>query len=100
MLHVEVRFSDADEASYLSVVLWCAEDEPGPAGAAAAALSLQNQSEAALTVLQEGPDWSTLPPERFELTVRPGGWRSLGWVDPSLGSVLRSVLCLCAVTGQ
>lgn len=104
--HVEAKLSEPEEFSYVTIVVWCAEEsiqsvtalndvsyrkEVNHNSVVTSALSVQNLTNIPITLLQAGIDFENLglETERFELAVQPDSWRSFGWADPSVGQVLR-----------
>ena len=85
VMHVEVKWSETDESSYLSVLFWRVEKEgTKDSTVVRAALSVQNLSDCMITIAQP-VDASSMgySKSQYELSIAPGGWRSFGWIDPA-----------------
>jgi hypothetical protein len=94
--HVEVKFSDADESSYISVVIWKADVKRLPnhyVDNSTSMMSIRNDTDFLVSVLQDGANdvAGGEPPavlRRCELVLKPGEWQPYGWIDANLGNNL------------
>ena len=89
VLHVEVRFSDPSDHSYVNIVLWA--PTPDQAGHChRSSLSIRNDTQYPITVTQVGTDVIAskckADPARFTVRISPGMWKPFGWADRSHGS--------------
>lgn len=95
--HVEVKFSEQNENSYITVVIWRADVRQLPDGRldnSTAGLSVKNETEYLVSVNQDNAEQllQTLPPavaKKYELLLHPKQWQAYGWVDSGFGSNLR-----------
>ena len=91
VLHVEVRFSDPSDHSYVNIVLWA--PTPDRAGHChRSSLSIRNDTPYSITVTQMGTDviakQSNANPARFTVRIPAGMWKPFGWTDRSHGSAV------------
>ena len=89
VLHVEVRFADPNDHSYINIVVWA--PVPDPDGQChRASLSIRNHSPYTVVIKQTGTDTlaraARADPSRFTMRVGPGCWRPYGWADQSHGT--------------
>jgi hypothetical protein len=93
VVHVEVKFSDPSDLSYVTMVIWrAAMNNHGFHNTAA--ICVQNDTDLPLTLLQDGIDFKMAGcnPRQFELCVGPGENLPFGWIDPMAGSRVRAVV--------
>lgn len=94
--HVEVKFSEPNESSYITVVIWRADVRilsDGRLDTSTAGLSVKNDTEYLVSAQQDNaePLLQTLPPaiaKKYELLLHPHQWQAYGWVDSAIGSSL------------
>ncbi len=101
--HVEVKFSDPSDNSYMRIIIWHSsfysmspKNELAPKtkkkAKQAVALSIKNDTELPLIVYQVGIDHmlKSLGVNKmlFDLNVPPGTWLPYGWTDQSISSIL------------
>jgi hypothetical protein len=89
VLHVEVRFADPADHSYINIVVWA--PVPDPDGQChRSSLSIRNHSPYSVVIRQTGTDTlaraARADPSRFTMRVGPGSWRPYGWADQSHGT--------------
>jgi hypothetical protein len=95
--HVEVKFSEPNEASYITVVIWRAEIRSLPGGKfdnSTAMLSVKNETDYLVSAHQDGAESAlqTVSPavaRKCELLLKPGEWQAYGWIDGSLSNSLQ-----------
>jgi len=91
--HVEVKFSEPDEASYITVVIWRAKIKKisdSRVDNSTAMLSIKNETGYLISVQQDGVtklkhDINPVMAKRCELLLQSGDWKSYGWLDGTLG---------------
>jgi hypothetical protein len=93
--HVEVKFSEPDSPSYITIVIWRSLMKFGPdmevQRTNCAYLSVRNETDFPFTLQQFGAKelfQSSHDPEqlhKFDLNIMPGQWLPYGWTDPKLG---------------
>ena len=101
--HVEVKFSDPSDNSYMRIIIWQssfysmgAKIESTPKRKKntkqPVALSIKNDTELPLIVYQVGIDHmlKSLGVNKmlFDLCIPPGSWLPYGWTDQSISSIL------------
>ena len=89
VLHVEVRFADPSDHSYVNIVVWApVSDKDGCCHKAA--LSIRNDTMYPIIIQQTGTESIAkerrADPSRFTFKVPPGTWKPFGWADQSYGS--------------
>jgi molybdopterin-binding protein len=92
-VHVEVKFSDPNDLSYVTMVVWrSVKNKHGFHNTAA--ICIQNDTDLPLTLLQDGIDFKMagVNPKQFELCIGPGENLPFGWIDPTGSSKVRAVI--------
>ena len=89
VLHVEVRFSDPSDHSYVNIVVWApVPDKEGCCHQAA--LSIRNDTAYPVIIHQTGAinigKERKVDHRRFLLKIPPGMWKPFGWMDQSFGT--------------
>ena len=97
VLHVEVRFADPTDNSYVNIVVWApSPDKDGCCHKAA--LSVRNDTVFPIIITQTGTDRIArkrrADPSRFSLQVPSGAWKPFGWADPEYGTSVTVTLVL------
>ena len=94
--HIEVKLSDPDAASYITVIIWRSQitrHSNGSLDSSSTGLSIKNDTELPFVIQQhdveaaEGAQRSYF--DRFNLVIPPGEWLPYGWTDPDCCHSLR-----------
>lgn len=89
-VNVEVRFSQEDEPSYITVTVWEAKVIQQSTGAwhttAAANLLVRNDTSLRMAVRQAGLE--ACEADGYWAVLRAGETKAFGWADPDLGTVV------------
>ena len=89
VLHVEVRFADPSDHSYVNIVVWAPiPDKDGCCHKAA--LSIRNDTMYPIIIKQTGCEniakERRADPSRFTFKIPPGIWKPFGWMDQKYGT--------------
>lgn len=92
VIHVEVRFADPSDLSYVNIVIWTPTvDKDGTCHEAA--LSVRNETPFPFIIRQTGTDYLTksrgsADPSRYCINIQSGEWKPFGWLDQTYGTSL------------
>ena len=91
VLHVEVRFADPSDHSYVNIVVWAPiPDHYGHCHRAS--LSVRNETPYKISLKQHGTDAIAAAvkadPSRFTRALQSNHWQPFGWVDQNHGTTV------------
>jgi hypothetical protein len=105
ILNIDVRFSDPDDASYITITVWESKlwkdfNTKKFVNSGVVSFSIRNDSNQEIVVRQSGSDviqtLKKLDPtmdsttaleeyaKKFQLVIQPDEWLAYGWIDPNL----------------
>lgn len=93
--NIEVRFSQPDEPSYVTVIIWEAKITKDPRSglyhaSSAINLLIKNELELPISFRQSGIDFGKLKGNisKYSAMLQPGERKPFAWIDPEIGSLV------------